>query len=1609
MRRKRNNKLVGIYLWKLILIIITIFVVFISVECFFLIEKTVKNFVSGFSEKHTTSASTDLNENTINNTDEERKDADTTNEAANSENLNDDFIDKPLSEPSSNNVGSTSEPSPAVNEIAYCGQTHTHKNVCYAANIPQTDILAIYNLINDIDSLPSYTPTVLDNLKNYTTNYNTYSSDSYYNNYKSYLDSNCSKIEAVDNTMKSINSNYYTYIDNREELFKLHSVLTFRNIFNLLNDIPLRSKINNKMAELKDTQNVTESINYLTSLSNTVIPVYQSFVTNILPNIDNTWYQYIINYNNMMELKNMSDNLSKISSCIEALKDLPKWDDVTKQINTYKTSNNVKDCILYLTSISTQVNAANTTFTSQSLSSDYYKYVINYENYNKLLNIPKILKCAEIIDKLPEYELVTQQINEYKANNQVDECIKYLTEISSQINEGYSNFTAEKLSSTYNTYVINYEKLTKLYDMHFNEILDYTKQIKALPQYDTVTNKLADCKATNDVNEWISYLKNEVISTNYESVYNNLINCNELNQTHYTYIVNYDNIKSLHNLQLAKVLTIIEDIYELTQSGNIDFSDAKIRTKIIATTQICKKLSIENSKIPEYIINYNVLEELVNQLNTKDTELNLTVQYYAYINIVDKIDEQYHSKTELPLIDTSGKKMPQNGSGIDNVPNNNELKKMYVLDSDSLKEKIKNELGIEMDTGDVIYQKRLSEIYKKHTYKFDRYFDDLNVENMLAFTAFYDRLTTNYTLTEIWILHADKNPESINEDDFTCIPYSEDIFFTRDLVDDGNKNAIRLSENATIRFVYETKTIEDVELDVEFYDYDITDGFIYNSKTNAETHTTTGRNSTSKQTNTQEWFAYTGASGINNIENYKNNGESKLSFGNLNTGVTWANSIWNGNAINAGNKKANNGTDTFKMCTFGMVKGLTSKGELVYADGIDAPKLFNEGEAIGKKTYSNGEYKLKFNRTGDRYLLTEVVGTQAKGLDKFSNPHPIYSKLWTNNFWPMDDAPSYGTDGHDLKFGKAKNTLSFWSDPIVSKRRFVGYKAENSVFPVADSLEDHNSYFGIRGEFTFNLSSEYVGPLEWHFYGDDDLWIFLDDKLIIDIGGVHSAVGEYANFWDYLEQGSSGLHKVTFFYTERGSSGSTCWMRFALPQINEAEKDPNKGNIRLEKEVIGSDTKEEFYFTVTLKDKNNQELNEYYQYRRYNSEGTEIKQNIIKSGGIVRFNKDEYIIIEGLPENTTYSIEEVENPEFIVESENSTGNIIAGQTVTAKFINTHGTKPVKIIKQWDDNNSIENRPQEIQVKLVPKFIDENTGENTTPPKNPDIGEDNGGEGTGSEETGEEVSGGDAETGNESESEGEETSGENTPTDINTCEEYFKQHYPGIELVVSLNESNHWTYEWSALPKYMPIYDQEGQTIIKKREIEYSAEEIYTNELLDKYYSLPSYKNENGDIVLTNVLYRNIEITKVDADDNSIKLGEAKFKLQKMQQLEEGTWQIDETEEPIFGETAKDEENLGKLTFTKLKYGKYCLTEEKAPDGYNINKDIKEITINEDNLITTEIEFINKKGAILPFTGGAGKNLFVISGLAIVILTILRIRKINLAKSKPKRRRRKPIK
>ena len=77
-----------------------------------------------------------------------------------------------------------------------------------------------------------------------------------------------------------------------------------------------------------------------------------------------------------------------------------------------------------------------------------------------------------------------------------------------------------------------------------------------------------------------------------------------------------------------------------------------------------------------------------------------------------------------------------------------------------------------------------------------------------------------------------------------------------------------------------------------------------------------------------------------------------------------------------------------------------------------------------------------------------------------------------------------------------------------------------------DEKYNHNCFFGMYTEVGFELDEAYTGPLEYLFFGDDDMWVFLCDvdengnttnpRLVCDIGGVHSSIGEYVDLADYL-------------------------------------------------------------------------------------------------------------------------------------------------------------------------------------------------------------------------------------------------------------------------------------------------------------------------------------------------------------------------------------------------------------------------------------------------------------------------------------------------------------
>lgn len=107
-------------------------------------------------------------------------------------------------------------------------------------------------------------------------------------------------------------------------------------------------------------------------------------------------------------------------------------------------------------------------------------------------------------------------------------------------------------------------------------------------------------------------------------------------------------------------------------------------------------------------------------------------------------------------------------------------------------------------------------------------------------------------------------------------------------------------------------------------------------------------------------------------------------------------------------------------------------------------------------------------------------------------------------------------------------------------------------------LGHENYYFGMRYDVEFEIG-DYVGPMEYKFTGDDDLWVLLDGKVVIDVGGIHDALEGSTDLWEELGYSNgrrpgpnetakkTEKHRITVLYMERGAGKSNCKMEFTLP------------------------------------------------------------------------------------------------------------------------------------------------------------------------------------------------------------------------------------------------------------------------------------------------------------------------------------------------------------------------------------------------------------------------------------------------------------------------------
>ena len=96
----------------------------------------------------------------------------------------------------------------------------------------------------------------------------------------------------------------------------------------------------------------------------------------------------------------------------------------------------------------------------------------------------------------------------------------------------------------------------------------------------------------------------------------------------------------------------------------------------------------------------------------------------------------------------------------------------------------------------------------------------------------------------------------------------------------------------------------------------------------------------------------------------------------------------------------------------------------------------------------------------------------------------------------------------------------------------------NAFFPIDGQLfgnqgRVHNYHFTLELHTTFT----YRGGEVFQFTGDDDIWVFINNRLVVDLGGVHGAASGSVNL-DSLGLTPGSTYKFDFFFAERHTTES---------------------------------------------------------------------------------------------------------------------------------------------------------------------------------------------------------------------------------------------------------------------------------------------------------------------------------------------------------------------------------------------------------------------------------------------------------------------------------------
>ena len=391
---------------------------------------------------------------------------------------------------------------------------------------------------------------------------------------------------------------------------------------------------------------------------------------------------------------------------------------------------------------------------------------------------------------------------------------------------------------------------------------------------------------------------------------------------------------------------------------------------------------------------------------------------------------------------------------------------------------------------------------------------------------------------------------------------------------------------------------------------------------------------------------------------------------------------------------------------------------------------------IMKKTLGKDSYPVlnKGNEESSSYLFSTDSGT---GKTVYSDANYLFKKD-ADGYYEYDSAKNFAQFDEKTKHftvykvpGSSTNAINLQKDS--------GNKPHGSFFPfntLGDSIyEGIHEISGNSPDFHFGMtmSAKFIQPKDgkingnnmvFEFSGDDDVWVYIDGVLVLDIGGIHNAASgsiNFANgnvtvgnnnnlnlrklFADANEEGDfvSGenrfadytMHTINFYYLERGEGDSNCKLKFNLPTV------PKK-SVTVEKQLSNTDKEKyadvEFKFQLLVKNAQGKYVPSNTKGILSDGKNVEFKSETINNvsyNNVFTLKPGQHATFSGLEENKNYKVQELD-----VSADKYEQVLINGKNATNQNGNVISSEATVDSRQWVTVTNVLASVAELDFKKV---------------------------------------------------------------------------------------------------------------------------------------------------------------------------------------------------------------------------------------------------------------------------------------------------------------------